>query len=237
MRTLILLLIIALIGCTPKQEPVDFQQVLEAAEAHINQAKSLSEDTLLIQALEHYRNLEPMDSARLSQATILTAYHYWWKGEKTQAYDLLETIADRNNEALQCLLDLGSKDNNFEACHGYLQRLMENDTENFWYQQAWATLHFYLNKPEECERLYDHLPQYIRTPKDSALYWYQVLPNQADIISDYGKQAKAIEIQEKVLNHFMGKDSAKVASAHASLARYYLLQDKLAEANKHMRLA
>ena len=237
MRTLILLLIIALIGCTPKQEPVDFQQVLEAAEAHINQAKSLSEDTLLIQALEHYRNLEPMDSARLSQATILTAYHYWWKDEKTQAYDLLETIADRNNEALQCLLDLGSKDNNFEACHGYLQRLMENDTENFWYQQAWATLHFYLNKPEECERLYDHLPQYIRTPKDSALYWYQVLPNQADIISDYGKQAKAIEIQEKVLNHFMGKDSAKVASAHASLARYYLLQDKLAEANKHMRLA
>ena len=237
MRTLILLLIIALIGCTPKQEPVDFQQVLDASKVRLNQAKSLSEDTLLVQALEYYRNLEPKDSAQLSQATILTAYHYWWKDEKSQAYDLLETLAGRNKEALQCLLDLGSKDNNFDACYGYLKRLMENDAENFWYQQAWATLHFYLNKPEECERLYDHLPQYIRTPKDSALYWYQVLPNQADIISDYGKQAKAIEIQEKVLNHFMGKDSAKVASAHASLARYYLLQDKLAEANKHMRLA
>ena len=238
MRTLILLLIIALTSCTPKQETIDFAQVLEAAEARINQAKSLSEDTLLIQALEYYRNLEPKDSARLSKATILTAYHYWWKGEKPQAYDLLESIADTNKEALQCLMDLGSRDNDFKACHGYIQRLMKVDTENeFWIQQAWATLHFYLNQPEECEHLYDHLFQYIRTPKDSALYWYQVLPNQADIISDYGKQDKAIDIQERVLKHFMGKDSSKVASAHASLARYYLLQDKLAEANKHMRLA
>ena len=238
MRTLILLLIIALTGCTSKPEPVNFQQVLEAAQARINQAKSLSEDTLLVQALEHYRNLEPKDSARLSQATILTAYHYWWKGEKAQAYDLLETIADTNKEALLSLLELGSKDNEFEACYGYLKRLMMNDTENtFWVQQSWATLHFYLNQPEECERLFDNLPQYIRTSKDSALYWHQVLPNHADIISDYGKQTKAIEIQEKVLNHFMGNDSSRVATAHASLARYYLLQDKFTEANKHMRLA
>ena len=238
MSILILLLIATLTACTPKQEAIDFQQILEAAQDRANQAQSLSEDTLLVQALEHYQNLEPKDSARLSQATILTAYHYWWKGEKPKAYELLETIADTNKEALECLLDLGSKDNNFEACYGYLQRIMKMDTENeFWIQQAWATLHFYLNQPEECERLFDNLPQYIRTPKDSILYWYQVLPNHADIISDYGKQAKAIELQEQVLNHFIGIDSSKVASAHASLARYYLLQDKLAEANKHMRLA
>ena len=238
MSILILLLIATLTACTPKQEAIDFQQILEAAQDRANQAQSLSEDTLLVQALEHYQNLEPKDSARLSQATILTAYHYWWKGEKPKAYELLETIADTNKEALACLLDLGSKDNNFEACYGYLQRIMKMDTENeFWIQQAWATLHFYLNQPEECERLFDNLPQYIRTPKDSILYWYQVLPNHADIISDYGKQAKAIELQEQVLNHFIGIDSSKVASAHASLARYYLLQDKLAEANKHMRLA
>ncbi|MBR5193351.1 MAG: hypothetical protein IKW37_02905 [Bacteroidaceae bacterium] len=238
MSILILLFIVTLASCTPQQEPIDFAQVLNDAEARSNQAKALSEDTLLCQALEYYQQLEPRDSARLSQATILTAYHYWWKGEKTQAYELLETIADRNKEALECLLDLGSKDNNFKACYGYLQRLMKVDTGNeFWIQQAWATLHFYLNQPEECERLFDHLPKYIHTPNDSTLYWYQVLSNQADIISDYGKQTKAIEIQEKILNHFMGKDSSKVASAHASLARYYLLQDKLVEANKHMRLA
>ena len=238
MKQLIFILILCLTGCTTRQEPIDFQQVLDAAEGRANQAKSLGEDTLLVQALDYYQTLEPKDSARLSQATILTAYHYWWKGEKPKAYELLESIADTNKEALECLLDLGSKDNNYEACYEYLKRLMKMDTENeFWIQQAWATLHFYLNQPEECERLFDNLTQYIRTTQDSTLYWYQVLPNQADIISDYGKQDKAIDIQERVLKHFMGKDSSKVASAHASLARYYLLQDKLAEANKHMRLA
>ena len=78
MSILILLLIATLTACTPKQEAIDFQQILEAAQDRANQAQSLSEDTLLVQALEHYQNLEPKDSARLSQATILTAYHYWW---------------------------------------------------------------------------------------------------------------------------------------------------------------
>ena len=107
MKQLIFILILCLTGCTTRQESIDFQQVLDAAETRANQAKSLSEDTLLIQALEYYQTLEPRDSARLSQATILTAYHYWWKGEKPQAYALLESISDTNKEALECLLDLG----------------------------------------------------------------------------------------------------------------------------------
>ena len=238
MKYIILALILCLSSCTPKQETIDFQQVLEAAQTRADQAKSLGEDTLLVQALQYYQTLEPIDSARLSQATILTAYHYWWKGEKPKAYELLESIADTDKEALESLMDLGSRDNDFEACYGYLKRMMKDDTENtFWIQQAWATLHFYLNQPEECERLYDNITQYIRTSQDSALYWRQVLPNHADIISDYGNQAKAIELQEQVLNHFIGVDSSKVAVAHASLARYYLLQDKLKEAEKHMLLA
>ena len=75
MKYIILAFILCLSSCTPKQETIDFQQVLEAAQTRADQAKSLSEDTLLVQALEHYRNLEPKDSTRLSQAIILTAYH------------------------------------------------------------------------------------------------------------------------------------------------------------------
>ena len=238
MKQLIFILILCLTGCTTRKEPIDFQQVLDAAEGRANQAKSLSEDTLLVQALEYYQTLEPKDSARLSQATILTAYHYWWKGEKPKAYELLESIADTDKEALESLMDLGSRDNDFEACYGYLKRMMKDDTENiFWIQQAWATLHFYLNQPEECESLFDNITQYIRTPEDSALYWRQVLPNHADIISDYGKHEKAIQLQEQVLNHFIGKDSAKVAFSHACLARYHLLLNNLKKAEQHMSLA
>ena len=239
MHTLILLLItIVFTACTPKSESIDFRQVLKEAQTRVEQGKSLGEDTLLVQALEHYQNLEPKDSVRLSQATILTAYHYWWKGEKPQAYDLLEAIADTDKEALVVLIDLASRDNDFVACYEYLKPMIHDDSEDeFWIQQAWATLHFYLNQPEECERLFDNITQYIRTPQDSALYWRQVLPNHADIISDYGKQEKAIQLQEQVLNHFMGKDSTKVAFAHASLARYHLLQNNLKKAEQHLLLS
>ena len=78
MRTLIFLLIIILSSCTTRQESIDFQQVLEAAQTRAQHGKSLSEDTLLTQALEYYRTLEPKDSARLSKATRLTACQYWW---------------------------------------------------------------------------------------------------------------------------------------------------------------
>ena len=238
MRTLILLFItIAFTACTPKSGSIDFQQVLEEAQTRANQDKSLGEDTLLVQALEHYQNLEPEDTTKLHQATILTAYHYWWKGEKAQAYDLLESIANTDREALITLIDLASRDNDFVACYEYLKPMIHDDSEDeFWIQQAWAALHFYLNQPEECERLFDNITQYIRTPQDSSLYWRQVLPNHADIISDYGKQEKAIQLQEQVLNHFMGKDSAKVAFAHASLARYHLLQNNLKKAEQHLLL-
>ena len=238
MRIFILLITtIVFIGCTPQQDTIDFQQVLEDAQLRVNQGKSLSEDTLLVQALEHYQNLEPRDTTKLHQATILAAYHYWWKGDKPQAYGLLETIANTDREALITLIDLASRDNDFAACYEYLKPMIHDDSEDeFWIQQAWATLHFYLNQPKKCEQLFDNITQYIRTPQDSALYWRQVLPNHADIISDYGKQEKAIRLQEQVLNHFMGKDSAKVALTHASLARYHLLQNNLKEAEHHLLL-
>ena len=89
MRIFLLLITIAFASCTSKQASIDFQQVLEEAQTRANQTKSLSEDTLLVQALEHYQNLEPKDTTRLHQAIILTAYHYWLKGDKPQAYGLL----------------------------------------------------------------------------------------------------------------------------------------------------
>ena len=239
MHILVLLIIIAFTSCTPNREAIDFSQVLEEAQLRANQAKSLSEDTLLCQALEYYQTLEPKDSARLSQATILTAYHYWWKGEKPKAYELLETIADTDKEALKSLYDLSCKDYDFEAGYQYLVRIMEDDAEkHFENQQALATLYFWINHPEECERLFDNITQYIRTPEDSLLYWQQVLINHADIVSHYGKQEKAIELQKQALKHFTDEnDSARITFSHASLARYYLLQDKLKKAEQQIALA
>lgn len=65
----------------------------------------------------------------------------------------------------------------------------------------------------------------------------QAVQSYVIIISDYGKHEKAIAIQEQILNHYSDKDSMHIAWAHASIARYYLLLDRIKEAEKHVRLS
>ena len=67
MKYIILAFILCLSSCTPKQETIDFQQVLEVAQTRADQAKSLGEDTLLVQALQYYQTLEPIDSRALKK--------------------------------------------------------------------------------------------------------------------------------------------------------------------------
>lgn len=234
----IIIILICLTSCSNHKTTIDYEQILSAAESRANQAKSLSEDTLLCEALKYYQTSEPKDSARLLQATILTAYHYWWKGEKTKANNLLEPIADTNKYALKALLDISSKNYDYEAVYKYLNRILEDEKEhNFENLQALATINYYLNRPDECKQLFENVTQYIKTPKDSIIYWKRVLPNYADIISDYGDQKRAIELRKQVLNHFMGKDSTIVAVSYASLARYYLLQNNIKKAEEYLLLS
>ncbi len=239
MKYILPILLFCLTSCMRHHEQIDFQEILESAQNRADQDKSLSEDSLLCQALEYYRTLEPKDSIHLLQSIRLTALHEWWKGEKKQAYELLHSIADTDKQALHTLFFLTSKDYDFEASYQYLCRIMEEEEEkNFWNQQALAVLSYYMNQPDECEYLFDNITQYIQTPEDSMIYWRRVLPNHADIVSDYGNQEKAIKLQMRVLNHSIEKkDSANIAIAHASLARYYLLQDNLKEAEIQLHLS
>lgn len=225
-------------SCTKEQVPIDYEQILDEAEFRANQAKSLSEDTLLCEALEYYQSLEPKDSIRLLQATILTAYHYWWKGEKNKANNMLVPLASTNKRVLYALYELAAKNYDFEACHKYLCLIMRDEAElTFSNKQALATLNYYLNNQDECESLFESLPQYIKTSNDSILYWKRVLPNYTDIISDYGKQEKAIYLRKKVLNYLTEKDSALISQSYASIARYYLLLNNIKEAEKNLFLS
>lgn len=235
--SLLTLLIILLTSCMNRQSDTRYAQILDAAAIRHEQAESLSEDSLLCEALKHYQTSAPKDSARLVQATVLTAYHYWWRNEAEKAYGLLKPMAKKNKEALYALFDLAYKDNDYETAYHYLSQMMEDESaQNFQNRQAMATLKFFLNRPDECVRMFDSLPQYIKTAADSVLYFEKALPNHADVVSHYGNQQRAIELQTQVLTHFIGKDNWYVAKAHLSLARYYILADSLNKAERHLLL-
>lgn len=235
MRIYIFILIVILAGCTNRQTDINYEQILDVAEVRHHQGESLSEDVLLREALKYYQTLEPVDSTRLLQATILTAYHYWWNNETEKSYNLLEPLANTNKDALYALFDLAYKDNNYKTSHAYLCKIMEDDAERtFRNYHRMAVLNFFLGNQKECERLYDELPQYIKTPEDSVLYFEKTLPNHADALSEYGKQERAIEIQTQVLNYFIGKDNWYVAKAYLSLARYNILLGSFNKAEQYI---
>ena len=111
MRIYLFLLISFLVSCTNHLTKSDYEQILDAAETLLNEGESLSEETSLCEALEYYRNLDPKDSTRLTQATILTAYHYWWRGDKPQAFQLLEALAKSYNTS-KALLSVSARASN-----------------------------------------------------------------------------------------------------------------------------
>ena len=238
MRIYIFILIVILASCSNQQTDINYEQILDVAEVRHHQGESLSEDVLLREALKYYQTLEPVDSTRLLQATILTAYHYWWNNEIEKSYNLLEPLANRNKEALYALFDLAYKDNNYKTSYAYLCKIMEDGAERtFRNYHGMAVLNFFLGNQKECERLYEELPQYIKTPADSILYFEKTLPNHADALSEYGNQEKAIELQTQVLNYFIGKDNWYVAKAHLSLARYNILLGSFNKAEQHIHSA
>ena len=238
MRIQIFIFIIILTGCTNRQTDINYERILDVAEVRHHQGESLSEEILLCEALKHYQTLEPVDSTRLLQATILTAYHYWWNNETEKSYNLLEPLANTYKDALYALLDLAYKDNNYKTSYAYLNRIMEDEAERtFQNYHRMAVLNFFLGNHEECERLYDELPKYIKTPADSVLYFEKTLPNHADALSEYGKQERAIELQTQVLNYFIGKDNWYVAKAYLSLARYNILLGHFNKAEQHINSA
>ena len=238
MRIQIFIFIIILTSCTHRQTDINYERILDVAEVRHHQGESLSEEILLCEALKHYQTLAPTDSTRLLQATILTAYHYWWNNETEKSYNLLEPLANTYKDALYALLDLAYKDNKYKTSYAYLNRIMEDEAERtFQNYHRMAVLNFFLGNHEECERLYDELPKYIKTPADSVLYFEKTLPNHADALSEYGKQERAIELQTQVLNYFIGKDNWYVAKAYLSLARYKILLGRFNKAEQHINSA
>lgn len=63
--SLLTLLIILLTSCMNRQNDTRYAQILDAAAIRHEQAESLSEDSLLCEALKHYQTSAPKDSARL----------------------------------------------------------------------------------------------------------------------------------------------------------------------------
>lgn len=202
------------------------------AEAHQRLGLAMTEDSLVRFARDYYRTKEPQDTARLYQSEKRLAGYLWWKGEKKEAYSLLEQLLDRSrrdgNEAerarlLFLLSDYAATDNRFRESRLWLEELISlTDDESFrmMLYNTLGVLCFYLDDEQGVVHAFDTLPSLARTHTDSLFLWEYAQRNYADLLSDFGRQDRAIALQEEVLRHV--ENNTVRAQAYASLSRYYL---------------
>ena len=221
--------------------PLIAKYAIIIGKAHEYKGEAMSEDSLLEVALDYYSNVTPCDSFQLMQATILSAKHYWWRGNKEKAYDLLENAIQYNRPAiLMQLCELASNDYNYSRLSRYMSQLLDYDSGNsdmsFIIRYNYGLMLYYMGNPQAADIALNGIDRYIRLPQDSATYWKLALRSQADIASDNGDQRRAIELQDKALKHFDG-DSTEMSLSYASLSRYYLLSGDTNKSKKFLNLA
>ena len=105
---------------------------LVVGQVHNYRGEALSEDSLLCAALDYYQKLNPTDSAKLIQSTILASKHFWWKGEKQKAYNTLEKhiSSGQRTSILLALCELASNDYDYPKFNKYLSLLFNDNSNN-----------------------------------------------------------------------------------------------------------
>lgn len=226
--------------------PQQAQYALISATCHLYKGLALTEDSLLPAALDHYRNATPCDSARLMQATILASRYHWWKGDKNEAYALLENYAHECNKSdrikmLYAIAALASDDYDYDKMYRTLSQLLRlyepNDDRTYITRYNYGLASFYMGNETETKEILNDIDRYIKTQNDSIHYRKEGLRTVADIFADYGELHRAIELQNKALRNYAPGDSTGKSLSYASLSRYSLQLGNIAEVQRYMQLA
>ena len=215
--------------------------VLALCEAHYRLGKAMTEDSLLCEVYDYYRNTLPVDSFRLRHATVLLSSYYWWLDRKPEAYELLEQASEHYEDILPHLMSVYSRDNRFADNKRILLRFIEANREDssmlFTCLNNLVIADFYQNKYDSLDIIFDEITRNVVTASDSADYAGITLRNFADMYSALGDQRRAIALQQRVSKYYEGRDSSHLSFSYALMSRYHLLLGDVAESARYLELA
>lgn len=220
---------------------------LVTGQVHNNTGCSMAEDSVLADAFQYYK--KNRNTSRTAQAYKLYAKHLWWKGDRTEAIELLkqglESARETNDtigtiHLLKSLVYLNERNRNFEEALHYTKQLLAIDKKapdpynyytglglQFYYLQQKDSSLFYLEKA--CETVK-------QSPTQMDL-WVLFTRNYADILSDFGDDRTAISVQQKVLSHCLQSKNKSTSFSYSSLARYYLNLHQTDSATYYIQMA
>lgn len=226
---------------TDKQK-ADFWLV--TGQAHYNLRKSMAEDSALYYSLNYYSN---RDTGKLIQAHVLYAQHLWWKKDKKGAMDLLHKglgIARAANDTsgmaflLKSMIITSEYDNRFTDVINFSRELIKlGHTSGMWYNTIGIAYYYLGQKDSSLINLEKSINHIITNRSDSISAWDYAMRNYADILSEFGENRKAVDIQKKILNHYLQTNHKFTSLSYMSLARCYLNMNNTDSARYYMQKA
>lgn len=243
MKIYILCLSLLVVSCSSyNNDKQKADESIRRALQHEIDGASLSENADIVTALEFYKRHEPTDTTTIRAATRLVASHYWWVGEKSKAYEILERYIEEHpddDDSRYTLLNFLVLDSDYNKMEHYLMQSMSADDSirSFRKLHELAVVKFYNGDTDGAIALYQEAFSLVKDAEDSTLMWKLALPAYSDILSSAGNQRRAIEIREKVLEHDRGDNPTEEALSYASLAWYHLQLKDLATARHYVELA
>lgn len=231
-------------------DPTKVKYWLSMGQAHYNSGKSMVEDSQLFFCIDYYISQEDNDKniTKLLQAYKLTAQHLWWNNKNQEAFDLLDKGLDLSkhyNDTISSIHLLKSMANLSKEIYKvddnikYTKQLLEIDNKApdlYNYYNDLGIMYYYAQEKDSSVYYLEKALFNVNT-SDSLLIWSNLARNYADILSDFGDQTKAIQIQQKVLDYYLNHDSKYVSLSYISLSRYYLNKGEKKDASRYMQLA
>ena len=231
---------------TELDDSIQAQYLLLRARTHAATGQAMVDDTVVLHALDYYRNRQPRQTNRLFEAYDISAQALWWAEDKKRASELLqEGIRTAENEAdtasiIRLLRTQNSLRDYDTQVVSDIKRLIEldrNSPDRIEYYDLLATTYFRHGEKDSAINVFENIGRYCLTSNDSLIYWDYALRDYADMLSEYGYNRKAIDLQKKALEHYKRYNHENLSLSYSSLARYCLNIGQNDSARHYMNLA
>ena len=217
------------------------------AEAHKGAYQSMSEDSLVLYAVDYYQD---KDSTMLRKAQALASSYYWWCDDFDKAKEMMRLSVEESRRAgdregtiskLTSLARQVSLQGNLEELEQYTEeviRLDGGDKSQAKLLNSLAIEYFYHGRYDDAIATMERIVAYRDIADDSVYIWNDVMRNYADMLIDMGQLDKGIAMHETLLKHYQHAeyyDDSKVGSLF-SLSHAWLLKGDKQKARQYLEL-
>ena len=224
---------------------------LTSAQAHSALNQSLTEDSMVLFALDYYQLRQPQDTVMLQRARTLASSYYWWIGNMDEAKRLMKLSLDESRKSgnpkeiipkLRGMAELAYKEHNLEDLVRYSEEVIALDGCDRGHADLLnrlAVRYFYHKQDSLCLVAFERAIRDIDTAPDSAYIWRVVIRNYADNLIERGQIDRGIALQERILDHYRrtGLYDEMLSEVVLSLSYAWMLKGDVVRARQYMELA